>query len=141
MIKKNTDDLKQELMDSANLDEFLLDNVENFSTEEACSLLNTFFKKSGITKAGLSKKASISEVYLHQIFSGKRTPSRNRIICICYGLESTFDETQELLKLFGAAQLHPKNRRDAIIIFGILHKTDLFDINDKLFLENEETLF
>lgn len=140
-MKKNTDDLKQELMDSPDLDNFLSENVENFTNEEASALLNSLFEKSTISKASLAKHASISEVYLHQIFSGKRNPSRNRVICLCYGLNATFDETQELLKLFGSAQLHPKNRRDAIIIFGITHKTDLFAINDKLFLENEETLF
>ncbi len=41
----------------------------------------------------------MSEIYLHQIFAGRRNPSRNRLLCLCYGLEATVDETQELLKL------------------------------------------
>ena len=141
MIQKNTNDLKQELMDSPSLDEFLAENRENFNTDEARILLNSLFERKGLPKAQLAKHASISEIYLHQIFSGKRIPSRNRLLCLCYGLDATLDETQELLKLFGAAQLYPKNCRDAIIIYGLLHSTSLFEINDKLFLENEESLF
>ena len=51
------------------------------------------------------------------------------------------EETQELLKLCGMAQLYPKLKRDAIIYYGLQHKLNLFEINDKLFDENEETLF
>ena len=83
----------------------------------------------------------MSEIYLHQIFAGRRTPSRNRLLCLCYGLEASIEETQELLRLCGMAELYPKLKRDAIIYYGLLHKLDLFVIYDKLFDENEDTLF
>lgn len=54
---------------------------------------------------------------------------------------ATLDETQELLKLSGLAQLYPRIKRDAIIIYGLAHGEDLFEINDRLFSEDEETLF
>ena len=63
------------------------------------------------------------------------------LLCLCYGLDASVEETQELLKRCGKAQLYPKLKRDAIIYYGLLHKLDLFEINDKLFDENEETLF
>ena len=46
-----------------------------------------------------------------------------------------------LLRLCGLAELYPKVRRDAIIIYGLLHGMDLFAVNDRLFSEDEETLF
>ena len=141
MDSKNTDDLRQELMQSPNLDEFLSDNEENFSSESVSDILNRLLIKKNISKASLAKQSGISEVYLHQIFAGRRNPSRNRLLCLCYGLGASLDETQELLKLCGAAQLYSKNRRDAIIIYGIVRDITLFEINDKLFSEDEETLF
>lgn len=141
MDPKNTDDLRQELMQSPNLDEFLSDNEENFSNESISDILNRLLIKKNISKASLAKQSGISEVYLHQIFAGRRNPSRNRLLCLCYGLGASLDETQELLKLCGAAQLYSKNRRDAIIIYGIVRNITLFEINDKLFSEDEETLF
>lgn len=62
--------------------------------------------------------------------------------CACaLGLSASLEETQELLRLCGLAELYPKVRRDAIIIYGLLHGMDLFAVNDRLFSEDEETLF
>lgn len=141
MDQKNTDDLRQELMQSPNLDEFLSDNEENFFNDSVPEILNHILAEKNLSKAALAKQSGISEVYLHQIFAGRRNPSRNRLLCLCYGLGTSLDETQELLKLCGAAQLYSKNRRDAIIIYGIVRGVSLFEINDKLFAEDEETLF
>lgn len=82
----------------------------------------------------------LQEVYLYQILSGMRMPSRDRTICLCFSLSATLEETQELLKCSGFAQLYAKNRRDAIILYGLIHKMELFALNDRLFAENEATL-
>ena len=140
MKKKDTDDLQNELMSAPDLDRFLSENQDNFyDTSFADSLMSLFDKKS-ISKAALAKKAGISNVYLYQIFSGERNPSRNRILCLCFGLTANLEETQELLKHSGYAQLYAKNKRDAIIIYGLTHDMDLGEINDRLFFEKEETL-
>ena len=136
MEKKNTDGLQQELMDSPDLEQFLSQNQEQFVNKSVSELLNHLFEKKYI-----SKQSGMSEIYLHQIFAGRRNPSRNRLLCLCYGLGASVEETQELLKLCGMAQLYPKLKRDAIIYYGLLHGLSLFEINDKLFDENEETLF
>ena len=141
MDKKNTDGLQEELMDSTDLSQFLSRNQEQFVDKSVAELLNHLFEKKNISKAALAKQAGMSEIYLHQIFAGRRTPSRNRLLCLCYGLEASIEETQELLRLCGMAELYPKLKRDAIIYYGLLHKLDLFVINDKLFDENEDTLF
>ena len=141
MKKKNTDGLQQELMDSPDLTLFLSQNQEQFVNKSVSELLNHLFEEKNISKAALAKKAGMSEIYLHQIVAGRRNPSRNRLLCLCYGLEASVEETQELLKLCGMAQLYPKLKRDTIIYYGLLHKLSLFEINDKLFDENEETLF
>lgn len=138
---KNTDDLQQELMEAHDLDQFLSDNEENFINNSVCELLSLLFRKRNISKATLAKRSGMSEVYLHQVFAGRRNPSRSRLLCLCFGLQTTVEETQELLKQRGFARLYTKNRRDAIILYGILNGQDLFAVNDKLFAENEESLY
>jgi len=138
---KNTDDLRQELMESPDLDQFLTDNQEDFDGGRIGEMLNTLFQKHRISKAALARLSGMSEVYLHQVFAGRRNPSRSRLLCLCFGLDATVEETQLLLKHCGHAQLYPKNRRDAIILYGLANNMDLFDVNDKLFRENEETLY
>lgn len=138
---KNTDDLRQELMESPDLDQFLTDNQEDFDGGRIGEMLNALFQKHRISKAALARLSGMSEVYLHQVFAGRRNPSRSRLLCLCFGLDATVEETQLLLKHCGHAQLYPKNRRDAIILYGLANNMDLFDINDELFRENEETLY
>ena len=141
MKNKNTDSLQQELMDSPNLKRFLAQNQEHFVNKNITDALEQLFQRKNISKAALAKQSGMSEIYLHQIFAGRRNPSRNRLLCLCYGLEASVEETQELLKQCGMAQLYPKLKRDAIIYYGLLHGIQLFEINDKLFDEDEETLF
>lgn len=141
MEQKNTDELQLELMSTPNLDNYLSENQPHFSHASTAAILKRLFEQRSISKSELAKDAGMSEIYLHQIFAGRRNPSRSRLICLCYGLRATLDETQELLRQCGLAQLYPKIRRDSIIMYGIVHGTSLFDINDKLFEEDEETLF
>ena len=98
MKNKNTDGLRQELMDSPDLTQFLSQNEELFANKSVAELLTHLFEKKHISKAALAKQAGMSEIYLHQIFAGRRTPSRNRLLCLCYGLEASIEETQELLR-------------------------------------------
>ena len=141
MEKKNTDNLQQELMNAPDLNQFLSQNQKQFVNPNVAELLNRLFERKNISKASLAKQAGMSEIYLHQIFAGRRNPSRNRLLCMCIGMQATLAETQELLKLCGMAQLYPKLKRDAIIYYGLLHGLPLFEINDKLFDEDEEILF
>ena len=139
--EKTTDDLRQELMTQPDIDSYIKENQEFFCDWSVSELLGQLYEKSGLSKAGLARKAGMSEVYLHQIFSGRRKPSRDRLLCLCIGLDATLVETQRLLKQAAYAQVYPKNKRDAIISHGIIHHTPLSAINDKLFAENERTLF
>ena len=141
MKYKTTGDLRQELISEPNIDAYIKDNQPFFSKQSIVELLTDLYTKKPIPKAALARKAGISEVYIHQVFSGRRKPSRDRLICLCIGLEATLDETQKLLEQATYAQLYPRIKRDAIISHGILHHTELNVINDKLFSEGEKTLF
>lgn len=141
MEHKNTDTLRQELMSSGNLDRFLSENDSQFKNQSARENLTVLFEKKKISKAALAKQSGMSEVYLHQVFSGRRNPSRSRLLCLCFGLSATLEETQELLRHCCLAPLYPRDKRDAIIIFGLTHGMTLFQINDKLYTENQETLY
>ncbi len=138
---KDTNNMQQELMSTPDLDRFLSENQDNFLSGNILELLNDLFQKRNISKAALAKQSGMSEVYLHQVFAGRRSPSRNRLICLCFGLSATLEETQELLKQCALAQLYPKSKRDAIIMYGLVNGISLFDVNDKLFSEGEETLY
>ena len=92
MERKNTDQLQQELMTGNDLSRVLSDNDASFQQHDLQETLQALFERRSISKTMLAKQSGISEVYLHQVFSGRRTPSRNRLLCLCFGLEATVDE-------------------------------------------------
>ena len=140
MNEKNTDTLQQELMSTNNLDRFLTENDASFRDVPLQEAIQCIFDVKGMSKAQLAKQSGISEVYLHQLFSGRRFPSRSRLLCLCFGLGATVDEAQSLLQQARHAPLYSRDRRDAIIIFALSHHMTLFEVNDKLFTENLDTL-
>lgn len=140
MKQKNTNQLLQELMDSNNLDRILSENSSTFRTVSLPESLRTLFEARSISKSALARASGISEVYLHQVFSGRRSPSRDRLLCLCIGLGATVKETQELLQQAHHAPLYPKDRRDAILIYGLSHGMALREINDALFAANAEAI-
>ena len=140
MNEKNTDTLQQELMSTNNLDRFLTENDASFRDVPLQEAIQRIFDEKGMSKAQLAKQSGISEVYLHQLFSGRRFPSRSRLLCLCFGLGATVDEAQSLLQQARHAPLYSRDRRDAIIIFALSHHMTLFEVNDKLFPENLDTL-
>ena len=111
------------LPSSNNLDRFLSENNENFRDTPLQLTLQRLYTTTGLSKAALAKQSGISEVYLHQLFSGRRFPSRSR-----------------LLRQARHAPLYTRDRRDAIILYGLSHSMTLFQINDKLFTEKLDTL-
>lgn len=128
-------------MSTSNIDSYISDNQSLFSDQSIAALLAQLHEKKAISKAALARESGMSEVYLHQVFSGRRKPSRDRLLCLCVGLGATPEDTQQLLRQATYAQLYPRVKRDTIILYGIIHHTPLDEINDKLFSENEKTLF
>ena len=140
-MRKDTGDLRDELLSQPHLDEYLKENGDQFVNWGLTEQLMRFFDEKNVSKAAVSRNGGMSEVYLYQVLSGRRNPSRDRLVCICVGLGASLEETQTLLKHAGYAQLYPRVKRDAIISHGLIHGTELNEINDKLFAENEKTLF
>lgn len=139
--EKATDDLRAELMEESSIQSYLKENQTSFRDDSVAALLTAMFERWGTNKAALARRAGMSEVYLHQVFSGRRSPSRDRLLCICVGMAAPLEEIQALLRQAGYAEIYPKLRRDAIICHGILHQKTLSEINDTLFAEGEKTLF
>lgn len=92
--EKSTSDLSQELMRDANIDHYIHENQSFFSDKSVSDLLSQLYEKKTMTKAALARKAGMSEIYLHQVFSGRRNPSRDRLLCLCIGLGCSLEETQ-----------------------------------------------
>jgi hypothetical protein len=77
-------------------------------------------------------KSGIERSYGHQLFSGRRSPSRDKVIQLAFGFELSYNETQALLKAAGKSQLYPKIKRDAAVIYALKHGVGIVDFQTML---------
>lgn len=140
MLKKPTDEMLGELLTANNIEQYIKENEEYFVELPVSEFLSEYMIKKGLKKSTVIKNAEISEIFGFQILSGKRNPSRNKLLCLCIAAKMNVEETQATLKIAGYAPLYPKNKRDSIILLAIANGKNVCDINNKLFDLDEETL-
>lgn len=139
-MKRDTDELRAALMRADSISAYMAENEDCFADERVTQLIADAFRGKGLSKAELARRAGCSTVYVHQVFSGRRCPSRDKTLCLCVGMGASMDETQHLLKAAGYAALYPASRRDSVIIFGLAHGYTLAEIDEKLYACKLDTL-
>ena len=102
--------------------------------------LSDLIKTKDLKKAEVILESGLERTYAYQIFSGKKTPARDKLLALAIGMKLTFDEVQNLLKVNGYAQLYPKHKRDNIIIFAFYKGQNMWDLNDNLYAMGEELI-
>ncbi|ALS00157.1 hypothetical protein ATZ33_01815 [Enterococcus silesiacus] len=139
MQEKDTDKLLHSLKKAENFQTALSETRDYTLDNVLKDYLNRWLIEKNITKSAVLKKAGIAEATGYQYFDGKRNPSREKIIALTIGLELTLEETNELMKKTGYAQLYPKLPWDAVVIFGISHRLSITEIDDYLYHEGLKT--
>ena len=139
-MKKLTDELMKELNSTSQIDKYLNENGDYLLDTTLSDYLCIKIEEKGLTKAGIIKKSEINEIYGYQILSGKRVPSRNKLLSICIGAEFSISEINDALKISEFSPLSPKKKRDSIIIFCIKNKYPIWKINEELYDHDFQTL-
>lgn len=139
MQEKDTDTLLHSLKKAENFQTALSETRDHTIDQTLKDYLNTWLLNKKITKSTVLKKAGITEATGYQYFDGKRNPSREKVIALAIGLDLLLEETNELMKKTGYAQLYPKHPWDAVVIYGITHHLTITEIDDLLYREELKT--
>ena len=126
MLSKSTDELNHEIRNATG----------NMITSSLSEHLNLLLSQKGIKKADVVRGSLLDRAYVYQIFSGEKTPSRDKLIAIAFGLKLSDDETQKMLKISGNRELYARDKRDALILFALQHKKTIWDTNELLYSHN-----
>lgn len=140
MKGKTTGELLEELMEPGSFSSYLSRNREQMLHPNVGRELDKLCRGQKLSKAAVARRSGVSEVYLHQVFAGKRSPSRDRLLCLCIGLSAGVEEIQKLLRQAGFAQLDPRITRDALILYGLSRGQSLPQINGALLVQGEKAL-
>lgn len=141
-MKKSTQELLETMKNSRDYHTYLNSNRQDISGErmKINRALNSLLVNRNAIKADVIAKSGIEKHYAYQIFSGAKTPTRDKVIMLCFGFGLTVEETQTLLKITGYAQLYGKDERDNALLFGLVKHLSIIDINEILYELNLQLL-
>ena len=140
MEEKSTSSLMSELMRSESFDGYLKANNELLKTKSVSDHIEQMIAYKGLTRADVAKASGLNVIYAYQVMAGSRKPTRDKLLCLCKAMSLTVDEVQGLLKYCGYAQLYPRRKRDAVILFAREKCSGTLGINEALFQNGEKTL-
>ena len=115
--------------------------MDSFTEITLKDYLNILIEKHNLKKSVIIKESQLGEPFTRQLFSGIRSkPSRDKVLALAIAMKITLEECQKLLRAAQVNELYPKNRRDAIIIYGLAKKLTVPQVNDILYEMEEFTL-
>lgn len=136
-IQKTTDELAHEIKTATDIEDYLVRNKEHlFSDGNLSRHLNMLLSQKHLSRADVVRGSLLDRAYVYQIFSGEKSPSRDKLIALAFGLRLSDEETQKMLKLSCSRELYAREERDALILFALQHGMTIMGANDLLFKHN-----
>lgn len=139
-FERTTDELNNEIKDATDIEDYLEKNKQNMLAHSLPEHLNLLLSQKGISRADVVRGSQLDRAYVYQIFSGEKTPSRDKLIAIAFGMCLSDEETQKMLKLSGNRELYARDERDALILFSLQRNKTIIEANELLFSHNFTTL-
>lgn len=140
-MKKSTMELLELLRSSASISDFIDQTADELiQLKPLHQYLDELIQEKNLKKSEVIRQSGIDRGYGYDIFAGKKLPSRDKVLAICFAMHLSQDEVQGLLKCTGYPQLYARVERESIILFALQHNLSLIDTNELLYEMNYEDL-
>ena len=132
--RTSTDELLQLLVKERDLEKFLQRNESSYMNTGFPEYLSAWCRARGEVPEHLIRRANLEKAFGHQLFSGKRKPSRDTVIQLAFAMQASVAQAQEMLKVARKSVLYPRIKRDTVIIYCLHNRVSLLDT--EIILEN-----
>lgn len=136
MKQLSTEELYHEIKNATDVEDFLTKNQAQLLHDTLSEHLHMLLSQKKLSRAEVVRGSQLDRSYVYQIFSGEKTPSRDKLIALSFGLRLSDQETQKMLKLSGNRELYARDARDALILYAIQRRQTIMQVNDLLFCHN-----
>ena len=123
----STEELLALLFKERNLEHFLQRNESEYLAISFSDYLNNWCKKNLEVPEQVIRRANLEKSYGHQLFSGKRNPSRDTVLQLAFAMQADLSQAQEMLKAARQSPLYPRIKRDTVIIYCLHNQISLLD--------------
>ena len=137
--EKSTAFLQSELKQAKSLEQFIQENESDLKAKSIPEYLNDMLIKYDMEKSDVVRRSGLSGTYAYQIFDGKKSAGRDKLIQLAFGFPLNLEDTQKLLRFGGYNELYVKKKREAFVMYALEKGYDINQVNDLLFQNEEET--
>ena len=123
----STDELLKLLFKERSLEQFLQRNESAYLNTGFSDYISAWCRTHQKVPEQLILRANLEKSFGHQLFSGKRKPSRDTVIQLAFAMGADVAETQEMLKIARKSLLYPRIKRDTVIIYCLHNRISLVD--------------
>lgn len=123
----STEELLALLFKEQDLERFLQRNESAYLTASFSEYLNAWCRKHLEVPEQVIRRANLEKSYGHQLFSGKRNPSRDTVLQLAFAMEADLTQVQEMLRISRRSLLYPRIKRDTVIIYCLHNHISLVD--------------
>ena len=127
-----TDTLMRRIFKADKLDDLMAQNEVSMQAGSFCEYINALCQSMGLVPERVIRRAEIDRTYGHQLFNGRRKPSRDKVLQLAFGFGLDVDSTQKLLREAGLSELYPRLKRDAIVLFCLNKGISLMETQELL---------
>ena len=137
--EKSTALLQSELKQAVSLELFIKENEQDLRAKSVPEYLNEMLIKYDAEKSDVVRRSGLSGTYAYQIFDGKKSAGREKLIQLAFGFPLNLEETQRLLRFGGHNELYVKKKREAYVMYALEKGYDINRVNELLYQNEEET--
>ena len=140
MERKQTERLEHEIKTCSDIHAYIERNQQELLRMSAQEYLNRLIAAKGLTKKEIVKDCELDQIYAYQILSGRKKGEREKLLCLALAMRLTAYEANTWLYLCGKSKLYPRDKRDAVVLFGLDHGRTVASVNELLYQAGEKLL-
>lgn len=125
--KIDTDKLLALLFKEQNIEHFLRRDESTFLLPSFGEYMTDWCIKHDQVPEKVIIRANLEKSYGHQLFNGRRNPSRDTVLKLAFAIGADLPQAQEMLKIARKSILYPRVKRDSVIIYCLHNKISLSD--------------
>ena len=123
----STEELLALLFKERNLEQFLSKDDSAFLLPSFAEYITEWCRRNNEIPEQVILRADLAKSFGHQLFSGKRNPSRDTVLQLAFAMRASVTEAQTMLKIAQKSILYPRIKRDTVIIYCLHNHISLSD--------------
>lgn len=132
-MPKSTGELLDMLKNTSNFPSYAAFASADFIEERAPHIaLNTLIEKKHLKKSEVIKGSGLNREYAYDILSGRKNPTRSKVLALCLSMQLSIEETQRLLHVSGYPQLYAKSECESVVLFALQNHLTVLETNQLL---------